>query len=118
MEMALRWTRCQGDVWCKLNAVNLQHEHFDHADGVYMIWHGGKTPRVVYVGQGNIRKRLQFHRNNTKIQQYANLDLFVTWAVVPQERRNGVEVYLATHWRPLIGENHSDAAPIAVNFPW
>ena len=118
MEMALRWIKCQGDGWCKLNAVNLQHEHFDNAGGVYMIWHGGKKPAVVYVGQGNIRDRLRFHRNNQKVQNYANIDLFVTWALVGSARRSGVEAYLAAQWRPLAGQDHPDGTPIEVNSPW
>ena len=77
--MFLNWMKCQVDVWCKLNHVNLDHEHFNGKNGVYIIWHGGTDPKVVYVGQGNIRDRLKNHRSDRRIQQYKDLDLYVTW---------------------------------------
>ena len=116
--MKLNWTRCQGDVWCKLNNVNLGGEYFNGKSGIYIIWHGGPDPRVVYIGQGDIRDRLEKHRSNPKIQNYASLDLYVTWATVSKQDRDGVEAYLADYWHPKVGEHHPDVRPINVNFPW
>lgn len=116
--MLLNWRRCQGDVWCKLNHVNLDHEHFNDKSGVYIIWHGGPEPKVVYIGQGDIRVRLKKHRTDLEIQQYAHLDLYVTWATVSQQDRDGIEAYLADYWNPKEGEQHPDARLINVNSPW
>ena len=116
--MQLNWTKCQGNVWCKLNSVNLEHEHFNNMQGVYIIWHGGTKPWPVYIGQGNIKDRIAEHRKNPEIQQYANLDLYVTWATVHENHRNGVEAYLADAWKPKVGKLHPSASPIAVNSPW
>lgn len=116
--MFLNWMKCQGDVWCKLNHVNLDHEHFNGKNGVYIIWHGGTDPKVVYVGQGNIRDRLKNHRSDRRIQQYKDLDLYVTWATVSAQERAGVEAYLADYWNPKEGEQHPDARYINVNSPW
>lgn len=116
--MQLIWIKCQGDVWCKLNSVNLAHEHFENKHGVYIIWHGGTTPAVVYVGQGLIKERLAAHRANSDIQRFENLGLYVTWATVLAQFRNGVEAYLAAKWRPKLGDNHPTAPPIEVNSPW
>ena len=116
--MQLNWTRCQGDVWCKLNSVNLDHEHFNNREGVYLIWHGGPNPAVVYVGQGNIKERITVHRQDQSIQQYEHLGLYVTWATVRKEHRDGVESYLADKWEPRVGTRHPNARPIGVNFPW
>lgn len=112
------WVKCVGDVWCKLSAVNLDHAHFDGMEGVYVIWHGGQQPRVVYIGQGVIRDRLQSHRTDPRIQHYADLDLYVTWAQVGVSERDGMEAYLADHWRPKVGDAHPDARPIETNSPW
>ena len=101
--MQLNWTKCQGDVWCKLNFVDLEHQHFVNRQGIYVIWHGGANPAVVYVGQGNIKDRLTAHRRDSQVQQYASLDLYATWATVPPEYRDGVEVFLATAWTPKVG---------------
>ena len=50
--MILNWIKCTGDVWCKLNSINLDHEHFNGKNGIYIIWHGGSESKVVYVGKG------------------------------------------------------------------
>ena len=116
--MRLDWTKCQGGVWCKLNFVNLDHEHFNNKRGIYIIWHGGAKPEVVYIGQGNIRHRLAQHRSDPDIQKYEYLDLYVTWAIVPEPDLNGVEVYLAKIWAPKAGKRHPIAPPVEVNSPW
>lgn len=116
--MQLSWTKCQGEVWCKLNGVNLSHEHFNNRFGVYVIWHGGHTPAVVYVGQGLIRERLKSHRIDQRIQRFEALGLYVTWATVSRQSCDGVEAYLASHWRPRVGKQHPSAVPIQVNSPW
>ena len=116
--MELNWMKCVGDVWCKLNAVNLDHRHFDGLEGVYVIWHGGTAASVVYVGQGMIRDRLREHRRDESIQEFKEFDLYVTWARVDQTKRDGVERYLADFWKPLVGDRHPDAKPLAVNSPW
>ena len=116
--MNLNWIKCQGNVWCKLYSVNLDHDHFNGKNGVYIIWHGGTEPKVVYVGQGNIRNRLNERRSDPRIQQYKYLDLYVTWATVYSQDCDGVEAYLADHWSPKVGERHPDARHIHVNSPW
>ena len=116
--MQLNWMRCRGDIWCRFNSVNLEHRHFENKQGVYIIWHGGGRSKVVYVGQGNIRERLEHHRTNPEIQKYENFNLYVTWASVLKEYRNGIERYLAEYWQPLIGGRFPDCDPIEVNSPW
>ena len=71
--------------------VNLSHVHFRGLEGVYIIWHGGQNPRVVYVGQGAIADRLAAHREELTNTQYSSLGLFVTWAYVDPAYRDGVE---------------------------
>ena len=116
--MNLDWNKCYGDVWCKLNAVNLDHQHFNNREGIYLIWHGGTDPAVVYVGQGVIRDRLRAHRKDSDIQQFARFDLFVTWAYAEEQSRNGIEAFLANRWRPKVGSEHPDANFVEVNSPW
>ena len=115
---SLVWGRCQGGVWCKLNAVNLAHSHFDNLHGVYMIWHGGKRPAVVYVGTGNIREQLEAHRTRKDIQEYASSTLFVTWARVDPTICDGVKAHLDSYWNPKVKDEDPVATSIAVNSPW
>src|SRR5574341_1138572 len=85
--------------------------------GVYIIWYGGPNAATVYVGQGEIKERLNQHRSNQQIQSYDHLGLYVTWASVAQSSRDGVEAYLAGRLSPKVGEAHPNATSIEVNLP-
>ena len=116
--MQLSWIKCQGNVWCNLNTVNLDSAHFNNMEGVYVIWHVGNNPAVVYVGQGKIKDRIAEHRKDPRIQRYQSLGLYATWASVDNSSRDGVERFLYDLWRPLIGDRRPNAIPIQVNLPW
>ena len=121
-QMQLNWVRGQDEAWCKLDSVDLAHEHFNTMYGVYIIWVGGEEPEVVvYVGQGNIKERLTVHRTNPEIFLYGDIldtDLYVTWAMVDRQDCDAVEAYLADKWDPKVGERHPQAPHIEVNSPW
>ncbi len=115
--LLVSWVKCgelPDSIWCDFTGVNL--ENVD-ALGVYVIWHGGKPPDVVRVGQGNIKDRLTQHREDKKILAYKKYGLYVTWARVEPEFLDGVEAYLANQYSPLLGERFPDAVQIAVNLP-
>lgn len=116
--MNVQWRKGDGNLWCKLNTVDLTHRHFEGLKGVYVVWHGGDNPAVVRVGQGAIRDRLQAHRTEAEIQQYENKLLMVTWAEVPEADRQGVEKFLTDAFQPLVGERFADRTPVEVNLPW
>ena len=114
--MNLTWIKCQGNGWCSLERVNL--EGIGNTAGVYVIWHGGQTPRYVRIGQGNIKERLSAHRNDKQIMAYrSHGDLFVTWAAVPAHQHDGVEAFLAQACSPIVGDKFPDRQPISVNLP-
>ncbi len=115
MPLNLVWEKCQGDVWCSFENVNTDTIN---SNGVYVIWHGGDTARVVYVGQGDVSARLIDHRRDYRITYYSQFRLFVTWADVALADRDGVERYLAESLNPTVGDVYPAAAPIAVNAPW
>ena len=117
VQLRLSWGRCTNETWCLLNSVNLSHQAFD-ANGVYMIWHGGDPFGRLDVGQGApIRNRLSAHRDDPRIQAYAPSVLYVTWASVSALQRDGVEVYLANRYHPLVGDRHPDATPVNGQLP-
>ena len=121
-QMQLSWVRCQDEAWCRLDSVDLTHEHFNNGHGVYIIWVGEEEPKVVvYVGQGNIKERLAVHRKNPEIFLYGDIldtDLYVTWATVAQQDCDAVEAYLADKWHPKVGERYPQTPHIQVNSPW
>lgn len=113
--MNLTWGTCGNNgSWCGFLIVNLDHSYFDMKEGVYIIWQA-KGP-IVRVGQGIIRDRLSAHRNDETIISYSNL--FVTWASVPAQYRDGVERYLADRLKPRFGDIFPDVTPVEVNLPW
>ena len=119
MGLKLIWTKCQGDVWGSLININLTHPYLDNVEGVYIIWHGGKNPRVVRVGQGVVRDRLNASRKDKDIVQFKNIGpLNVTWATVGARYRDGVERYLTEMLEPLIEDRLLTVPPIEVNLPY
>ena len=116
--MHLKWMKCRAAVWCMLKEIDLDHEHFRDLGGVYVIWHGGENPAVVYVGQGIVADRLREQRTDPRIQQFAKQRLYVSWCAVPPQSRDGVEVYWACQWNPRVSDNRPETTPIAVNSPW
>jgi hypothetical protein len=113
--MTLHWNKCVGGIWCHFEKVNL--EGIGDIRGVYLIWHGGQSPRWVRVGQGNIKERLVVHRSDPQILAYRQHVLYVTWAAVSEDQLNGVEAYLFAQCKPLVGERAPDDVPIPVNLP-
>lgn len=111
--MNVEWIKCNGGKWCGLLTVDLAHEHFDDLNGVYIIW-SGKT--VVRLGSGQIKYRLEEHRDNPDILAYPNLR--VTWAKVHGNQMQGVEKYLSEQLAPAVGDRFPDSTPIPVNLPW
>ena len=121
VQLRIAWGTCTGGNWCTLNSVNLSHNALDVL-GVYIIWHGPTKQAkaaVVYVGQGAVKDRLADHRNDARIQAYADRTLYVTWAAVQADKRNGIEAYLSRKYAPLVGERHPAVTPISsANSPW
>jgi hypothetical protein len=116
--MNVAWTKCQGDAWCPLNTVSLDHKHFDGLEGVFIIWHGGTTPSTVLVDHGPIRDRLKFERTDAEVQKFAGLGLFVTWAAVPSDQFAGVQRFLTSRLSPKVARPAVIAADIPINLPW
>ena len=114
----LNWIKCEGNAWCSLPSLNLDHPHFIGLEGVYIIWYGGTNPATIYVGQGNISQRLGAHRIDPAVRNYSHYGLFVTWAQLGPLSRDGVERYLANTLHPLIGSAYPQTAPIVANLPW
>ncbi len=112
---SITWIKSTTDTWLPFEAVDLSQVK---TSGVYVIWHGGQTPRTVRVGQGDIADRIKTHRGDQQILAYRSYGLWVTWAAVSAADHDGVERYLADQLHPLVGDRHPDVRPIPVNLPW
>ena len=79
--------------------------------GVYVIYKAKRE--VIYVGQGNIPKRLRVHQ-----ETYKNCEYFVTWVEITDEyNRFGAESYLQRMLSPRDG-NRSEHPEVRVDLPW
>ena len=116
--MEVEWRKCRDDKWCSLNYVILEERH--ERGGVYIIWHGGNNPAVVYIGQTNdIKGRLEDHRSNNIIQKYEVHGLYVTWAYVDgEDTRKRIEADLWSYYAVKEGLKQTHAYPIAVSKPF
>ena len=113
--LELSWMRCHGNDWCSFEYLAC---YLIDEEGVYIIWCEGKTNRVVYVGQGDVRERLTAHRQDNELlacRKYGRLQ--VTWAFVPVLKRDGVERFLAESYKPLLSARLPSVWPIKVNLP-
>ena len=115
----VEWVICIGG-WCRLKDVFLtgMAKHY----GVYIIWRKGvpsRRMRVLYVGQGNIRRRIRQHGHNIRAYPRGREgDLRVIWALAESEdERSGIERYLADELRPRFGSKWPRVEPILVNLP-
>ena len=99
--------------WYQLNEI----DPLKIADsGVYLIWHSGVNPRVVYIGQGDISGRLSSHQNDSKILKYASEGtLLTTWGRVEDAFKGGVERFLIETYNPLVNVSVPNVRPISVN---
>jgi hypothetical protein len=113
----LTWIKSTANEWLWFETFDLGS--VGKTTGVYVIWHGGQTPRTVRVGQGNIVDRITAHRGDQQILAYRSYGgLVVTWAAVPAASLDGVERHLADQLLPLVGDRHPNVVPIPVNLPW
>ncbi len=115
--MPVRWVQCAHNDWCPLNTVKLSHVHFDTMEGVYIIWHGGKDPAVVAVGQGFIRDELAAAKTDASIQAFSSDGLFATWTPIAPRYRDGVLAYLAEHYNPKVSRPVTATEQVAVELP-
>ncbi len=118
MALHLEWFKSFENSWCDLLEINQNHNHFNGTRGIYIIWHEGKKPVVLKVGQGLIRDCLVENKEDYIVAAYGQYGLYVTWAKVAEDDCDGVERYVGEALKPIIGHRLPDAQPIEVNLPW
>ena len=113
------WLKCQGEVWCKLHGVNLEHPHFQGMTGVVVIWHGAPNPHTVQVATGIVSEVIAAARQNPAINLYRANGLFVTWAGRPASQQMSIAAYLSARLTPLVPQPQLNWMPqVEVNLPW
>ncbi|MCX5797519.1 MAG: GspE/PulE family protein [Elusimicrobia bacterium] len=115
--LRLDWGTAKDGSWCDLFALETNGPHLKGVEGVYVLWHGGNVPGMVRVGQGEIKERIGFLRQDAAVLKFKEQGLFFTWAKVERQRRDGVERFLSERLQPKLQAPASDGPRIAVNLP-
>ena len=115
----IEWKKCKRGAWCILSELDLDHEHFNDMEGVYVIWQGEENPVALRAGQGLIKECLARERDDKDLLAYGEKHkLYVTWAEVNPRFRDGVFRYISEALKPEIENSYPDVSPIGVNLPW
>ena len=90
--------------------------------GIYVIWHGGARPEWVYIGKSNdLAATFQELAGNEDILEYnVRGGLFVSWALIREEFRDGALRFLNDSMKPVVPNPDmpgEDVTPIPVIGP-
>ena len=120
--MTLAWMIGLDDNWCLFDSLAFDSECFaNDLSGVYVVWYGpdeaGHEGRVVCVGHGVIKIKLAALREDPTMNRYFGRHLLTTWAELEPKQQAGVEAYLATYLKPILGDRHQHSVQTICNLP-
>lgn len=116
--MDIDWYKCQGDIWCELYKLDLNHKYLSGLAGVFIIWSGKTERTVLRVGYGDIAKELQKYSKDITIHAFQHHGVYATWAEVSMMKRKNVCSFLSKKLAPKFNDNVPDASPQEVELPW
>ena len=117
MSLKVYWTKCHGNNWANLYAVDLHHPHFNNLDGVYVVWHGGSKPEPLRVGAGPIRDSIKACRNDPAIRKFKDFEIYATWAPLDEGLSASAANYLAKKLSPKAQGPVPESPPVEINLP-
>lgn len=99
-----KWARSPSGSFHPLLKLDPDEAGLRGIGGVFVVWHGGIRPQWVYVGESpSLGRAIDAVADDPEITQYqTNGGLFVSWALVREEWRRGVVLYLTRALKPLI----------------
>lgn len=115
--LELQWVKSLDFKWLDFSRLDL---HQVRGEGVFVIWHGGDTPKVVRVGQGVFSEKFSQLRQSPRLMLYGTKGkLLVTWAEIGSgEARDGIESYLTQVFAPLVSDRLSSVNLVPVRSPF
>jgi two-component system alkaline phosphatase synthesis response regulator PhoP len=113
----IEWEKCKRGTWCNLSELDLDHEHFNDMEGVYVLWQGEENPVALRVGHGLIRECLAKEQNDEDLLAYLQNGIYVTWAKVDRRFSGGIVRYIEDILQPELDSSSPDAEPIRINIP-
>ena len=58
MPVEVKWERTDQCYWHELMKLDFSYPEFKRLHGIFIIWHGGPNPKVLFIGQGDIPTKL------------------------------------------------------------
>jgi two-component system cell cycle response regulator len=113
----IEWEKCKRGTWCNLSELDLDHEHFNDMEGVYVLWQGEENPVALRVGHGLIKECLAKEQNDEDLLAYLQNGIYVTWAKVDRRFSGGIVRYIKDILQPELDSSPPDAEPIKINIP-
>ena len=116
--MTVHWQKSPSNTWYKLRSELLNDRYFDKLQGIYIIWYWDdlSRPRVIQVGQGIIRNRVQDYLRGFNFEVANHPALYITWTVMEDApKRDAVLAFLGRRLRP--GGRFPHRNPIPINLP-
>ena len=112
-KLLIKWEKTGDNNWINYLNTDLYEVIDEDLHGVYVI---RSEETIVYVGSGNIRKRLLDHKKELIIAgKYSNLK--ISWAGINEIFAKGAERFIADKLKPKEGDQWPDVEPIEVRLP-
>lgn len=115
----LDWFFCNGEIWCDLNRVDLDHKLIRSVQGIYMIWYEKPEKTIVTVGYGKIAAELQSNIDDLAVQAFKKYDLKVSWAEASKGNCKKAYAYFVAKYNPkIVDDNIQKGKPMESESPW
>jgi hypothetical protein len=119
------WQRDARGFYPRLLAFDAEELGLTGVGGVYVLWHRGQSPRWIYIGASNdLGQSIERARDAEDVLTFETHGrIYVTWAPIKPEFRDGVVNYLRSTMEPLVTDtlesdvSNPSAEPIAVLSP-
>lgn len=110
------WARSPRGLFYRLVHLDPEAEGLSGIGGVLVVWHDGVRPEWVYVSAAtDLAAAIHALADNADVMSYeVNGGLFVTWALLRSEHRDGAVAYLADRLRPAVRANGHPSASVPV----
>ena len=116
------WVKSAGGRFHRFVVLDAEKAGLAGIGGIYAIWHGGVRPEWVNIGKSDdLAATFRELAGNEEIRNYnVRGGLFVSWALIREEYRNGALRFLNDSMKPLVPSPDipdGDVTPIPVIGP-
>lgn len=113
------WHKCEGDIWCSIYKIDIDHKNIKHFVGQYIIWSGKfeNERTVLLIGYGDIRKVILKAREDIAVKAFEHLGVFITWADIPVSKKREIHNYLLKTLSPKMTTKPEKGAELEIDIP-